>query len=182
MAAYKVVHAVCSLLCGVQIMDTRHIMLNEWQLLPEEWVLAVASKVGICYEYPSTDIRGRGTGSVTGGLGLYRCKSCDCVFQGLQVFHDDFSSQRTKVFRHAPFHWMERGGWGNREGERKIEKEKGRTVIYQESLSKTVKFIIFPYIGNLTVPRVRQFPRPPLFFLKQKQEKSNHSLNSDCAC
>ena len=144
MAAYKVVHAVCSLLCGVQIMDTRHIMLNEWQLLPEEWALAVASKVGICYEYPSTDIRGRGAGSVTGGHGVYRCKSCDCVFQDLQVFHDDFSSQRTKVFRHAPFHWMETGGWGEREGERKIGKEKGRRVIYQESLSKTVKFIIFP--------------------------------------
>lgn len=108
MAAYKTVHAVCSLLCGVQIMDTRHISLNEWQLLPEAWVLAVASRVGICYPNPSTNIRGKGRGSLMGGFGIYRSKSCDRASQGLQVFHDDFSSQRTKVFRHAPFHCKER--------------------------------------------------------------------------
>ena len=115
MAAYKVLHAVCSLLCGVQIMDTRHITLNEWQLLPEDWVLAVASRVGICYQNPSTNIRGRGMGSLSGGLGIYRCKPCNCASQGLQVFHDDFSSQRTKVFRYAPLHWEGEGREKERE-------------------------------------------------------------------
>lgn len=125
MAAYKVVHAVCSLLCGVQIMDTRHITLNEWQLLPENWVLAVASRGGICYPNPSTNIRGGGMGSLMGGSGIYRCKSCDRASQGLQVFHDDFSSQRTKVFRHAPFHCKER------------QKETaGNSLIYQEASQK----------------------------------------------
>lgn len=85
-------------------MDTRHITLNEWQLLPEGWVLAVASRVGICYPNLSTNIRGRGMVRLMGGFGIYRCQSCDCASQGLQVFHDDLSSQRTKVFRHAPFH------------------------------------------------------------------------------
>jgi len=39
--------------------------------------------------------------------------------------------------------WKREGGGKERERE-KIGKEKGRRVIYQESLSKTVKFIIFP--------------------------------------
>lgn len=93
-------------------MDTRHIKLNEWQLLPEDWVLAVACRVGICYQNPNTNNRGRGLGSLMGRFGIYHFKSCDCASQGLQVFHDYFSSQRTKVFRHAPFHWKEREAKG----------------------------------------------------------------------
>lgn len=52
MAADKVVHADCLAFCETQIMDTRHITLNEWQLLPEDRVLAVAWRVGVCYQHP----------------------------------------------------------------------------------------------------------------------------------
>lgn len=87
-------------------MDTRHIILNEWQLLPEDWVLAVASRIGTCYQNLSINIGCREVRSLMGGIGIYRCKPCNCASQSLQVFHDDFSSQRTKVFRDAPFHWV----------------------------------------------------------------------------
>ena len=60
------IHAVCLLLCEIQILDTRHIMLNEWQLLPEDWALAVAFRTGICYWYPSTNISNREMKSLLG--------------------------------------------------------------------------------------------------------------------
>lgn len=66
MAAYKVVHAVCSLRCGVQIMDTRHITLNEWQLLPEDWVLSVASRVRHLLPKSLHKHQGQGNGKFKG--------------------------------------------------------------------------------------------------------------------
>lgn len=66
MAAYKVVHAVCSLRCGVQIMDTRHITLNEWQLLPEDWVLPVASRVRHLLPKSPHKHQGQGNGKFKG--------------------------------------------------------------------------------------------------------------------
>lgn len=43
MTTYKPVHAVCLFLCEFQIMDTRHIMLNDWNLLLEERHSAVVT-------------------------------------------------------------------------------------------------------------------------------------------
>lgn len=66
MAAYKVVHAVCLLHCGVQVMDTRHITLNKWQLLLEEWVLSVASRVRHLPPKSPHKNQGQGNGKFTG--------------------------------------------------------------------------------------------------------------------
>lgn len=60
MAAYKVVHAVCLAFCETQIMDTRHITLNEWQLLPEARVLAVAWRVAFATSIPVQKKAGQG--------------------------------------------------------------------------------------------------------------------------
>lgn len=66
MAAYKVVHAVCSLRCGAQIMDTRHITLKEWQLLPEDWVFPVASRVRHLLPKSPHKHQGQGNGKFKG--------------------------------------------------------------------------------------------------------------------
>lgn len=79
MAAYKVVHAVCLALCEPQIMDTRHITLNEWQLLPEDRVLAVASRVGLCYQHPCA----KGRGWQIYRQDAYCAEACDCAPQDL---------------------------------------------------------------------------------------------------
>lgn len=100
-------------------MGTRHITLNEWQLLPEDWALAVAGMYG----HPSASIRGRGVGSLV----AFTIVSPVIVHLRVCRFSMMISpakGQKSLDMLHSTGWKGEGGRGGGREGKRKRKKER----------------------------------------------------------
>lgn len=99
MTTYKTVHAVCLFLCDFRIMDTRHIMLNDWNVLLEErHSTVITNRHGCKLPVSLYHWGGRGHQDLNESFGTYRSETCDGAPQRLKIIHNYFTNQRRKVF------------------------------------------------------------------------------------